>query len=137
MCDMGGHHFGGQPRARFGFSQVAFRLFERGYGRRQGPVGRAEFFCMRKQLAGQFFGSCPQHLFRPFGLSDVGIDGHPPALGQGRSFYADRSTVGAGAFDVVRLKRAGLFGADFDEGVYVFDFAVVPDFGQIPDGVFK
>ena len=137
MGDMGRDHFGHLTCAGLGRGQDALGLLQGGVGGGQFAVGRGQPFGMVQHLFAQRVGSRPQQRFLTPDVSDVGIDGDPPALPQRRAFDSDPATICALAFKVMRLKGAGLFDAKGDRRFGVVLWAVFAAFDQEADRVFK
>ena len=92
---------------------------------------------MVQDLRGKLFGPGAQHRLVPLGFGDVGIDGDPAALRQGRPFDRDPAAIGALTFHVMCLEGAGLFNAQAHGLVRVVLRAVFAAQDQKADGVFE
>ena len=137
MGDMGRRHLGGEADARLHLGQPAFGLFKLRIGGGQFAIGLRQLLGMGQELIGQFFGMRAEQFLLPFDLGDIGIDGHPSAVGQGGTLDADRATVGALALHVMRHEGARLLDPVADEPFGILHLAIFAMGDEIADRVFE
>ena len=134
MGDMGGHHFGGEARARLGLGDLALGLFQRGDGGLKLAVGGGQFLGIGEKLIRELFGAGAQERLLPLCGGDVGIDGDPAALRQRRALDGNGAAIGAGALHVMRLEGAGDLDPAGDEILDLAHVAVIAAPGEKTDG---
>ncbi len=92
---------------------------------------------MFENLIGEFGRPRAQERVLAPDVGDVGIDGDPAALRQGRAFDRDGPPVRPDAFHVMRLEGARLVDADAHRLFGILDIAVFAAQDEIADGILE
>ena len=71
------------------------------------------------------------------GASYIGVDGDPPALGQGRPFHRYDRAVGAIAINIVRFKRTGDFDPLSNKRLKIIDVTVLTAQSEMTNSILK